>query len=92
MRVTPKGAYIIKGTTLHYVEVIGNTLVAGTEIFNGMGNLYGFDVHPITGDFYFCDAKDYASNGEVTITDSDLNVIRKVKVGVIPNGCYFVND
>ena len=92
MRVTPNGVYIIKGTTLHYMEVIGNTLTTRTEIFNGMGNLYGFDVHPVTGDFYFCDAKDYASKGNVTITDSDLNFIKKLEVGIIPNGCYFVNE
>jgi lipocalin len=50
---------------------------------------YGWNVDPNTGYLYICDAKDYVQKGEVHIFDTDINLIEKVKVGVIPNACIF---
>jgi len=51
--------------------------------------VYSYSVHPITGDFYITDAKDFVQSGEVFHTSNTGEVLNKIQVGINPNACHF---
>lgn len=53
------------------------------------GAMYGFAVH--NGNIYIADAGDFASDSFIEVYDLEGNLLKKVDVGISPNGFYF-ND
>ena len=54
--------------------------------------VYSYTIHPVTGDYYLCDAKDFVQAGEV-IQISKAGVVKnKVNVGINPNSCIFLSE
>lgn len=51
--------------------------------------LYGFNIAPLTGDFYISDALDFDQASDIYRFDSTGTLIRNFKAGRITNGFYF---
>ncbi|MCB9261966.1 MAG: hypothetical protein H6607_06295 [Flavobacteriales bacterium] len=52
-------------------------------------NIYGFDIHPKTGDFILSDAKDFVNRSEVSIYTSTFDFKRHFDAGVLCNKFIF---
>jgi hypothetical protein len=73
---------------------------SGTAIYDVALNLpprklfdqaaYGLAVHPVTGDFYCSDAKDFNSAGEVVIRKQDGSIVGTFRTGIAPGEIIFV--
>ncbi len=82
------------GTSLYY-SLNGDIYAIGTsatelptdKIFEGIGT-YAMTIHE--GKFYATDAKDFASNGSLSVFDlNSKEELNTVAVGIIPGGIYF---
>jgi DNA-binding beta-propeller fold protein YncE len=51
---------------------------------------YGFNIHPVSGDFYCADAKDFNSAGEVVVRKEDGTVVQRFRAGISPGEVVFV--
>lgn len=52
-------------------------------------NIYGFDIDPVTGNFYVSDAKDYVKKSEVRVYKNGSDLKQQFTAGVICNGFVF---
>lgn len=57
---------------------------------DGVQVLYGFSAH--NSKFYVADAKDFVSNGEALVYDTNGAITQRFTVGVNPNSFYFENE
>ncbi len=69
-------------------QLENNALFSPTA--DGVQVLYGFNAHD--GKFYIADAKDFVSNGEALVYDTNGAIAQRFTVGVNPNSFYFEND
>jgi len=58
-------------------------------VFDGAQTCYGLGVDQRTGQIYVADAKDYVSNGIMTILNDKKEVIQSYPTGIIPSGFVF---
>ncbi len=58
-------------------------------VYAGAQTCYGLGVDPRNGYIYVADAKDYVSNGMVTILNENHEVIHNYNSGIIPSGFVF---
>ncbi|MBL7828651.1 MAG: hypothetical protein JNJ57_18600 [Saprospiraceae bacterium] len=75
--------YFTTGTEIRRVLADGRTEKVLTT------PAYGFNIHPVTGQFYCADAKDFNSKGTVTIMRPDGSVDGVFKVGISPGEIVF---
>lgn len=90
LRANKKGVYFTQGHNFFRYQFDKTTTTTyAVDAMMQLGNIYGMNVHPISGNFYFCDAKDYTQKGEIIIINQDLEEVQRLKVGVIPNDVVF---
>ncbi|MBL4704009.1 MAG: hypothetical protein JKY54_05785 [Flavobacteriales bacterium] len=66
------------------------TVLDTVPLVSGFGNtLYGFNVHPSTGELYVTDAEDYIQSGDVFRFTAAGVLIDSVKAGIIPQAVIF---
>ncbi len=88
LRVSPVNGNIyfaFKG--IHYIHPL-TYKVENKIIDMPESNVYGFDIDPITGNFYFSDAKDYLQKSDVYVYKGETKVNQFVS-GIITNGFVF---
>ena len=69
-----------------YKSQLANLAVSSTSIFDG----FFYSLQAKDGKLYATDAKDYNSNGSLTIFDlSSQQLIQEFQTGIIPGGVYF---
>jgi hypothetical protein len=53
---------------------------------------YGLSVHPVSGNLFVTDAKDYVSKGRIIEFTPDGNYKQEYSAGIIPNGLLFIHS
>jgi YVTN family beta-propeller protein len=89
LRINPKNGniyYAFKG--IHYIHPVDFT-DEGLIIDLPDANIYGFDIDPITGNFYVSDALDYVEKSEVRVYKNGKTLVNQFTAGVISNGFVF---
>ena len=81
--------YLYSGKKVYFAPINDMSTLMSNHHEAPIQQYYGWNINPVNGDIYLCDAKDYVQKGEVFIFDSEMNLIEKVKVGVIPSACIF---
>ncbi len=54
-------------------------------------NFYGFGINPSNNNFWGCDAKDFASTGEIYIYNNSYTLIDSIPTGIVPRDIVFKN-
>jgi len=80
--------YVALGGSAIY-EVSGTTAIDWTTL-DGT-SIYGLGLDIATGNIYATDAKDYSSNGTVSIINSSKKNVKTLTVGIVPNAVFFNN-
>lgn len=78
--------YYYKSDGLYAFNIDGSTLNNPVLI---SGDFYGVEVNPSNGNILTFDAKDYASDGVVSVYSSNGDSLTSYSVGVSPNGAVF---
>lgn len=80
--------YVALGGSVIY-EISGTTATDWTTLTGT--SIYGLGLDNATGNIYVTDAKDYSSNGTVSIINSSKAIIKTLTAGIIPNAVLFNN-
>ncbi len=72
-----------------YAVNIDAPVIPGSPLVDGSKYFYGFNVNPVNGEIYTCDAVDFTSPGILLRYSADGNLIKEYTVGVAPNGILF---
>ncbi len=88
--------YVTAGSTISYVviDVAGNSVITRDVITDGTESRivspYGIAVHPVNGDIYITDAKNYTSSGVLYCYSKDGTLKWSVSTGDIPGHPVFL--
>lgn len=78
-----------KGNDIFEMQTNASSLPSSMNFTTNTQNIYNISIHPLTNEFYICDAVDYVSNGKLLRYDSGGNLLNEVTVGVIPSKVLF---
>ncbi len=81
--------YLVSGANT--VSLIDATNLSITNFLtaNSVVNIYGMSFDKINNRLYLADAKNFTTNGEVFIYDSNANYITKYTTGIAPRRIIF---
>lgn len=93
MTVDGDNAYFLSGKGIMLYDLRNDAISKDNIIVDGtlIATPYGLNYDNVNKEFFVCDAKNYASNGEVFCFGIDGKLKYKFTAGVIPNTVVFLN-